>query len=212
VQTGYVAAVGSEIGGVHYEWEIGPDDGVELADLPGPWLAAIQERPEPRSRPSAQSARGGMNVDTFAEQVLHERCDLIRASTSGSRNQVLNTAALWIGHFVGPGRLDREDAETELLAAAVACGLPAHEARATIASGIAAGMLEPRRKDNARRDRRRAGEEPQESEGGTLVVQKLTAWDDAQMPEPVGVIGLSAAGSRCSAATKGSGSRPCVTT
>ena len=63
----------------------------------------------------------------------------MRAAPAGTRNATLNRAAFLLGKDVAAGRLDRATAEAALLAAAAAAGLPAREARATVASGLRAG-------------------------------------------------------------------------
>lgn len=65
------------------------------------------------------------------------------AAGPGLRNKTLNDVALQIGHYVGSGSLAREGAETMLVAAARKIGLPESEARATVRSGIDAGIKEP---------------------------------------------------------------------
>lgn len=67
----------------------------------------------------------------------------VAATGQGVRNAALNRAALQLGHLVGSGTLHAEHVERRLMSAALACGLRASEAAATIRSGLAAGAREP---------------------------------------------------------------------
>lgn len=68
--------------------------------------------------------------------------DRLTSATPGSRNNTLNEVAMTIGHFVPA--FWAEDLVTEQLATrAAGIGLAYGEARATIRSGLAAGMREP---------------------------------------------------------------------
>lgn len=86
-------------------------------------------------RLEAQRAHALSELDRLANEVL--------ASGPGLRNKTLNDAALQVGHFVGSGALAREGAEQLLVAAARKVGLPEHEARSTVRSGLEAGIAEP---------------------------------------------------------------------
>ncbi|RJQ76188.1 MAG: hypothetical protein C4519_14845 [Desulfobacteraceae bacterium] len=60
------------------------------------------------------------------------------------RNNQLNKSAYSLGRLVGGGELDRTQVETSLFAVAIGIGLELREIKATIASGIVAGMNKPR--------------------------------------------------------------------
>ena len=75
---------------------------------------------------------------------LRAECDALASTTEGSRNSALNTAALKVGSLVAGGELSDTFARSELLQAALACGLPQVEIEATMRSGFSAGMQQPR--------------------------------------------------------------------
>ena len=75
----------------------------------------------------------------FAEQVLSERCALIRNTLEGSRNQSLIKHATYIGKIIGMGSLDEREASQSLLEAAIASGLTQFESVNAIKAGIKYG-------------------------------------------------------------------------
>jgi hypothetical protein len=75
----------------------------------------------------------------FAEQVLSERCTLIRNTTEGSRNQSLIKHATYIGKIIGMGSLDEKMASQSLLEAAILSGLTQFESVNAIKAGIKYG-------------------------------------------------------------------------
>ena len=75
----------------------------------------------------------------FAEQVLSERCALIRNTLEGSRNQSLIRHATYIGKIISMGSLDEREASQSLLEAAVASGLTQFESVNAIKAGIKYG-------------------------------------------------------------------------
>jgi Bifunctional DNA primase/polymerase, N-terminal/AAA domain len=131
---GYVLAPGSEIDGCTYEWYT-PDD-LPLAAAPA-WLE------KPPSIEVTTSSTSRLAVDLTVEKVLADRVMAVRNAIDGSRNKELNDAAVVLGHYI-PHRIARERVESELLDAARRAGLAEREARATITSGIDAGIKQPR--------------------------------------------------------------------
>jgi hypothetical protein len=75
----------------------------------------------------------------FAEQVLSERCALIRNTLEGSRNQSLIKHATYIGKIISMGSLDEREASQSLLEAAIASGLTEFESVNAIKAGIKYG-------------------------------------------------------------------------
>lgn len=75
----------------------------------------------------------------FADQVLSERCTLIRNTPEGSRNQSLIKHATYIGKIIGMGSLDEREASQSLLEAAIASGLTQFESVNAIKAGIKYG-------------------------------------------------------------------------
>ena len=75
----------------------------------------------------------------FAEQVLLERCTLIRNTPEGLRNQSLIKHATYIGKIIGMGSLDEKIASESLLEAAILSGLTQLESVNAIKAGIKYG-------------------------------------------------------------------------
>jgi putative DNA primase/helicase len=110
------------------------------------WLPTVEpQQPEPRPEPPRVYRQAEGDAQTrYAARALENESAAVRAAANGERNDRLNRAAYSIGQLVGAGRLDRDQAESELLDAALAVGLPEYEARRTIRSGFEAGVKEPR--------------------------------------------------------------------
>jgi len=81
----------------------------------------------------------------YGAVALEAECTKVRAATVNTRNETLNRAAFKLGQLVGAGELDEATVVTELLSAAMSCGLEAAEAVGTIRSGMRAGAGQPRR-------------------------------------------------------------------
>jgi len=84
------------------------------------------------------------NQNAYAEAALTDELDALARATEGGRNDQLNKTAFALGQFVGAGALERGEVERRLTATALVIGLGEREARATIQSGLDAGMKEPR--------------------------------------------------------------------
>jgi len=105
----------------------------------------------------------------YGQSALEGECDRVAASSEGYRNTQLNRSAFAIGQLILGGEVDRSSAERSLFEAACRCGLDSDPAcgesgvRATIQSGIEAGMRQPRTRRNSRHSgrslRRPASEE-----------------------------------------------------
>ena len=126
----------------------------ESTDTPQPcaeWLIdLIVKRPDPPAPPrpshSANIAADADQVERYVSAALRNEERRVAGSREGSRNATLNNAALALGHFIGAGILARSRVEQTLEAASVDCGLwreGPQAVRATIASGITAGISQP---------------------------------------------------------------------
>ena len=127
------------VSGRRYQWTDGP-----LAPLPA-WLAGRLRRPVrdvPAPAPAVPELRGG--ATRYGTAALAEETLAVARAAEGSRNHTLNRAAFCIGQLVAGGEVAVDDAVDHLLSAAIGVGLPEGEARATIASGLAAGRQSPR--------------------------------------------------------------------
>ena len=130
------------------------DDGPDLAaafvladhsTLPG-WLERIIRPPkeERRRLPPLAAGASGTREGEYARAALEAECAKLAETAEGGRNQALNVAAFSAGTLIGAGWVCRDQCEAALHDAALACGLDEDETRATIASGIAAGLTKPR--------------------------------------------------------------------
>lgn len=114
-------------------------------------LVVIKEgsKEEPQKRVAAnqnisdydQRARRYVEKALEAEAVLVRTAKRPTSNSKGSRNNTLNDAALKIGRFV-PKWIGADEVERTLLRAATANQMSEDEARATIKSGLKAGMKE----------------------------------------------------------------------
>lgn len=123
-------------------------DGVK--ELPAP--------PPAEANGHAWSVRAGGSAspaEAYAQAALDAECERVANETAqggphGGRNGTLNRAAFSLGQLIGGGVLGRAEVEGRLYEAACRCGLDADPGcgvqgiRATIASGIEAGLKEPR--------------------------------------------------------------------
>lgn len=84
----------------------------------------------------------------YGIKALDQECSEVASSPEGTRNDRLNRAAFAVGQLVIGDHLERVFAEQKLLDAAAKSGLSEKEARATIASGLGGGMVNPRQNSN----------------------------------------------------------------
>jgi Bifunctional DNA primase/polymerase, N-terminal len=94
------------------------------------------------------SSTSGRREHAYAKAALAGLAsDIAGMAKDTGRNNRLNDAALRIGHMVASGWIDRGEAEYQLQVAAQSCGLIKDSGlggvRATIRSGLDAGMREP---------------------------------------------------------------------
>jgi len=81
----------------------------------------------------------------YSNTALVREVQNVRTAPDGSRNVTLNTAAFNLGQLVGSGSLSEQAVRSELASAAKLAGLGERETLATIDSGLAAGIKQPRR-------------------------------------------------------------------
>jgi len=135
---GYVVTVGAIHRSGHvYSWRDGyrPDQ-VSIADLPK-WLIERLTVPASTRQPPPQpsvSRRG------YAAAALASEEQQLLSTQVGQRNTRLNVAAFRLARFVASEALAHGDVEDVLFDVAARLGIPPHEARATIASGLRAGL------------------------------------------------------------------------
>jgi putative DNA primase/helicase len=81
---------------------------------------------------------------SYAATALDRAASAVASAGPGNRNHELNSHAYSIGRLVGGEVIPEPDARERLEAAALEAGLSRAEARATLASALAAGMKNPR--------------------------------------------------------------------
>src|SRR5262249_36309881 len=127
----YTPAIADE--GARYRYEI--HNGLMLD-----WRALdLPEIEQPRPAP-VSSDKG----DAYGRKALESEASRVLLATEGERNAQLNRSAFALGQLVAGGALERWDVEATLERAATGAGLDRQEIKATIRSGIEAGMKEPR--------------------------------------------------------------------
>ncbi len=92
---------------------------------------------------ASRTAHGG-SLHSYVAKALAEEAAEVASCPEGGRNHRLNKAAFKLGHYVAGGVLSEELARSELTRAALASGLETHETAMSIASGLAAGMRDPK--------------------------------------------------------------------
>lgn len=129
-----------------YRWK-NPPGRFALADCP-PWLLGLCRKAGRQER-SAGTSRSGPRIDTgqataWAQKALHAEILGVLSAPHGARNATLNKAAFNLGQIVGGGSLDEVETRARLISAGLFVGLEVDETHATVASGMTAGMAEPR--------------------------------------------------------------------
>jgi hypothetical protein len=169
-----------------YDWPCTPT-GMEQRDADGRIYARVV-RPEgtehfvPKDElVPAHVGHGAANGNgTYAEAALANEVAAMSGARRGQRNERLNLAAFNLGKLIGAGALSGPDVEARLYGAASASGLLADDGeravRATIRSGLDAGMRQPRKIPEPRHNMRREQPELWRGDGVPPVgesVQKL---------------------------------------
>ena len=139
---GYVLAPPSTTDQGHYTW----GGRSEIADLPHVLHDLLTKPTKSRQSGLPGASRDDRDLSLYVQRAFDAEIARVRAAPEGTRNATLNAAAFSIGQLVGAAwaRLDRTTAESELLSAALACGLEEHESLATRRSGLDAGIADPR--------------------------------------------------------------------
>ncbi len=139
---GYVIAPGSVTpAGGAYSLLTGTFTPESLTSVPEALTARLRGNPD-REQPRLQIDTGARG--SWAEAALHGELGRVMAARDGERNHTLNRAAFSLAQIIAGGGLEESSTRARLLSAALAIGLPEAEALATIASGMGAGMAEPR--------------------------------------------------------------------
>ena len=141
---GYVVVPPSQhASGDRYEWV----ERVAPAEPPD-WLVSLLDRtrhqaPQPDGRPLLPWQPRSRH-EHYAAAALRRELARLAAAIEGTRNATLNRAAFSLGQLVAAGLLDHNHVATELERVAEHIGLGATEIRRTVASGLSAGLNQPR--------------------------------------------------------------------
>jgi hypothetical protein len=142
-EKGYVIAPPSTTSAGAYTWEWRG----EIADAPE-WMVDLLRRPEPQERATEDRTPPSifpfMDGTAYGEKALANELARLGDANPGERNDALNRAAYSLGQLIAGGELKEEPVREALTAAAADIGLEEEEAEKTLASGILAGLLEPR--------------------------------------------------------------------
>ena len=130
---GYVVAPPSRLRVGDYSWQ---DETAPVAPVPS-WLVDLTRKPDPVVSAPPTVTHG----TSYARSALRRECELVESAIEGQRNGTLNVASFKLGTLVGAGLLDSGEADSSLLAAALACGLPEDEARSDHRRRPAGGSL-----------------------------------------------------------------------
>jgi len=132
--------------GQMYEWAAGSAPWeVEVTELPAHILQQLNGHDVAADvdhvGPTPPRAANG---NRYAQAALEGELNALRAATDGNRNETLNKAAFSLGTLVGGGHLNRQEVEQALQTAAESVGLEPEEVKATVRSGLDAGIRQPR--------------------------------------------------------------------
>jgi len=119
----------------------------ELPEAPA-WLVDLADPPRPPARPAAPVRPWRGELHPWAKAALERELSALAAAPKGQRNTALFAAAAKLGALAAGGALPVDAVVRGLLAGADACGLIRDDGeravRATIASGLRAGLQRPR--------------------------------------------------------------------
>jgi hypothetical protein len=127
--------------GERYQWA--GSRGWKLDPLP-PWLAQLVERRRDLTveRPDVPVAPG--RATAYGAAALRRELDGLALAVEGTRNHELNRSAFALGQLVASGALEEDPIAAALMDVGLRLGLSERECERTIASGLSAGMEQPR--------------------------------------------------------------------
>jgi hypothetical protein len=133
----------------------------------------------------AMAPRPVRDGGAYARAALEGEISAVASTRQGERNDRLNIAALKLGHLVGAGALSASDVESGLYAAAIANGLAGEDeraVRATIRSGLSAGIQQPRDIGGPQTHRYRAPGPPQDEPSVVFTPTPFVPTDPSLFP------------------------------
>ncbi len=142
---GYVIAAGSvHPSGARYEYF--PNWGPEREIRPAPaWVLELLKKPASSIIPNRQACEPPNRTRAYAQRALESEVGRVVMAPEGQRNDTLNRAAHALGQLVAAKVLDLGIVIQTLEDAGMRTGLSFDEVRATIRSGLRAGMSNPRK-------------------------------------------------------------------
>lgn len=155
--------------GKAYRWVRGLNE-IQLAPMPE-WLLNLIAPPEAERKPQQQHKQEKhRHADRYVEKALNDEMARVRSAPVGQRNETLNRAAYNLGQLVGGGLIDRGEVERALRAAAadLAADDGADTVEKTIASGIDAGIKQPRQPREREKRRPNGAADPRGLDGFDL--------------------------------------------
>jgi Bifunctional DNA primase/polymerase, N-terminal/AAA domain len=112
------------------------------------WLIELLTASAATPAPTNGNASYNNSGNGYAHAALAREIDAVASAPVGRGNHTLNRAAFNLGQLIGGGALSEAEVQNRLFEAATACGLVADDGadavRKTIASGLTAGMKQPR--------------------------------------------------------------------
>jgi hypothetical protein len=134
---GYVAAPPSvHPSGVRYRWII--------HDQLGPAPSWLVDLIGPQREPALNGSKELRVSGAYGRAALRRELVRLSQAENGTRNDTLNRVAFSLGQLVATGALDESETAAELHAKGHEIGLDSREVERTVASGLAAGMKQPR--------------------------------------------------------------------
>jgi hypothetical protein len=134
---GYVVGAGSvHPSGVRYRWIIHD----QLGPAPS-WLVDLIGR---QREPALNSSKELRVSSAYGQAALRRELERLAQAANGTRNDQLNRASFALGQLVASGALDETETAAALTEAGLHLGLGLKECERTVASGLSAGMEQPR--------------------------------------------------------------------
>jgi hypothetical protein len=134
---GYVVGAPSvHPSGVRYRWIIHD----RLSPAPS-WLVELVG---PRRERTVNSSKELTVTTAYGQAALRRELERLSQAENGTRNDQLNRAAFSLGQLVASGALEEDNTAVALIQAGQDLGLGLNECERTVASGLAAGMEQPR--------------------------------------------------------------------
>jgi hypothetical protein len=181
--------------GRRYEWRENGRAG-RPAELPEALFEALRkakQRDGDEAVAQSRKSMGDGKRGAYALAALDKECEAVANALEGTRNDTLNKAAYNLGQFVAAGELGQCQVFDALYAAGIACGLSKGKQdgpkalRATIQSGMRAGMKQPRKIPEGEQQARQGG-----GGGGAVPGGSAAPGLAADPNDPYSLLGLNA--------------------